>query len=72
MPTSGMDYSKTENIFQPVSAAYASMRLSEGRAFCYVSVMGVPSDDDDKGSTVTDGIETKELDELGSITSLCR
>ena len=64
MPTSGMDYSKTENIFQPVSAAYASMRLSEGRAFCYVSVMGVPSDDDDKGSTVTDGIETKELDEF--------
>ena len=64
MPTSGMDYTKVENIFQPVSAAYATMRLSEGRAFNYVSVMGVPSDDDDKGSTVTDGIETKELDEF--------
>ncbi len=62
MPTSGMDYTKVENIFQPVSAAYASMRLSEGRAFSYVSVMGVPSDDDDKGSTETDGLETKELD----------
>ena len=47
MPTSGMDYTKVENIFQPVSAAYASMRLGEGRAFCYVSVLGVPSDDDD-------------------------
>ena len=64
MPTSGMDYTKAENIFQPVSAAYASMRLSEGRAFNYISVMGVPSDDDDKGSTATDGIETKELDEF--------
>ena len=64
MPTSGMDYTKVENIFQPVSAAYASMRLSEGRAFNYVSVMGVPSDDDDKGSTVTDGIETKEIDDF--------
>ena len=64
MPTSGMDYTKVENIFQPVSAAYATMRLSEGRAFNYVSVMGVPSDDDDKGSTPTDGIETKELDEF--------
>ena len=62
MPTSGMDYTKAENIFQPVSAAYASMRLSEGRAFSYVSVMGVPSEDDDKGSTDTDGLETKELD----------
>ena len=62
MPTSGMDYTKVENVFQPVSAAYASMRLSEGRAFNYISVMGVPSDDDDKGSTETDGIETKELD----------
>ena len=62
MPTSGMDYSKVENIFQPVSAAYATMRLSEGRAFNYISVMGVPSDDDDKGSTDTDGLETKELD----------
>ena len=62
MPTSGMDYTKVENIFQPVSAAYASMRLSEGRAFSYISVMGVPSDDDDKGSIDTDGIEVKELD----------
>ena len=64
MPTSGMDYTKVENIFQPVSAAYATMRLSEGRAFNYISVMGVPSDDDDKGSTPTDGIETKELDDF--------
>lgn len=64
MPTSGMDYTKVENIFQPVSAAYASMRLSEGRAYSYVSVLGVPSDDDDKGSTDTDGLQTKELDEF--------
>jgi len=64
MPTSGMDYTKAENIFQPVSAAYAAMRLSEGRAFSYVSVMGVPSDDDDKGSDEKDGVETIELEKF--------
>ena len=64
MPTSGMDYTKAENVFQPVSAAYAAMRLSEGRAYNYVSVMGVPSDDDDKGSDEKDGLETMELDKF--------
>ena len=32
MPSSGMDYAKAENIFLPVSAAYASMRMAEGEA----------------------------------------
>ena len=54
MPSTGTDYTKRENIFLPVSAAYASMRLAEGEAQNYVAVLGVPSDDDDKGSTVDD------------------
>lgn len=64
MPTSGLDYSKTDNIFLPVSAAYASMRLSEGRAQCYVGVMEIVSDDADKGSTEADGTTVRELDEF--------
>ena len=63
MPTSGTDYSKSELIFQSVSAAYASLRLSEGEAFAYVSVFEMPSDDADKGSTATDAAATAgELD----------
>ncbi len=63
MPTSGTDYSKSELIFQSVSAAYASLRLSEGDAFAYVSVFEMPADDADKGSTATDAAATAgELD----------
>ncbi|MBQ7269284.1 MAG: RagB/SusD family nutrient uptake outer membrane protein [Bacteroidales bacterium] len=64
LPSSGIDYSKPENIFLPVSAAYASMRLSEGRAQNYVAVMEIPSDDADKGSTEADGPTVRELDEF--------
>lgn len=62
MPSAGVDYTKTDNIFLPVSAAYASMRLSEGRAQNYVAVMEVPCDDADKGSSETDGPTVLELD----------
>lgn len=62
MPSAGLDYSKTENIFLPVSAAYASMRLSEGRAQNYVGVLEVVSDDADKGSTESDGPTVAQLD----------
>ncbi len=62
MPSSGLDYSKTDNIFLPVSAAYASMRLSEGRAQCYVGVMEIASDDADKGSTEADGPTVGQFD----------
>ncbi len=58
MPTSGTDYGKSELIFQSVSAAYASLRLSEGEAFAYVSVFEMPADDADKGSTATDAAAT--------------
>ena len=62
MPSTGTDYTKRENIFLPVSAAYASMRLAEGEAQNYVAVLGVPSDDDDKGSTVDDAPAVGEFD----------
>lgn len=60
MPTSGMDYTKVENIFQPVSAAYASMRLGEGEAQSYVLVMAAASDDADAGSSSDDGASARE------------
>ena len=62
MPSSGTDYSKPENIFLPVSAAYASMRLNEGQAQSYVGVMEIVSDDADKGSSESDGPTVAELD----------
>lgn len=61
LPTSGMDYTKVENVFQPVSAAYAKMRLSEGAAQGYVGVLEIVSDDADKGAG-TDGPTVAELD----------
>ena len=64
MPSAGMDYSKTENIFLPVSAAYASMRLAEGEALNYVAVLEVASDDADKGSAADDGPAVKEFDDF--------
>lgn len=62
MPSSGVDYSKTENIFLPVSAAYASMRLAEGEAQNYIAVMEVASDDAEKGSSAADGPTVAEFD----------
>lgn len=64
MPSSGLDYTKTENIFMPVSAAYASMRLGEGEAQNYIAVLEVASDDADKGSSADDGPSVKEFDEF--------
>ena len=64
MPSAGLDYSKTENIFLPVSAAYASMRLAEGEAQNYIAVLEVASDDADKGSSANDGATVKEFDEF--------
>lgn len=62
MPSAGLDYSKPENVFMPVSAAYASMRLSEGWAQNYVGVMEITSDDADKGSSESDGPTVGQLD----------
>lgn len=61
MPSTGTDYTKAENMFQPVSAAYASMR--EDIYFPYICVTDVVSDDADKGSDPSDNAYAKELDE---------
>ena len=52
MPSTGTDYTKAENIFQPVSAAYAQMRSDIW--FPYICVGDVTSDDSDTGSSVGD------------------
>lgn len=64
MPSSGMDYSKAENVFLPVSAAYASMRLGESEALNYMAVLEIVSDDADKGSAPDDGPAVKEFDDF--------
>ena len=61
MPSTGTDYSKVENIFQPVSAAYAQMRAVDW--FPYISITDITSDDSDKGSTETDNAYAKEMDD---------
>ncbi len=60
MPSTGTDYSKSENIFSSVSAAYASLR--GGHSFNYICLFEITSDDADKGSTDADSPEAKEMD----------
>lgn len=62
MPSTSTDYSKTENIFQPVSAAYAQMRSDYWMP--YIGVGDITSDDSDKGSTPDDMAAAKEMDEF--------
>ena len=61
LPSTGTDYTKSENIFQPVSAAYAQMRSVDW--FPYISITDITSDDSDKGSTPTDNAYAMEMDE---------
>ena len=61
MPSTATDYTKAENIFQPVSAAYAQMRNDIW--FPYICVTDVTSDDSDKGSEASDNSYAKEMDE---------
>ncbi len=61
-PSTGLDYTKVENIFAPTSAAYASLRDGNAHAFSYITTFEITSDDADKGSTASDNPEAKELD----------
>lgn len=58
----GLDYTKAENIIKPISAAYAELRSYNASSFPLLGCLGVTSDDQDKGSTPTDGSSQKELD----------
>ncbi len=62
VPSTGIDYTKTENIFKPVAAAYANMRSGNAHAFNYICLFEITSDDADKGSTPGDNPEAQQMD----------
>ena len=62
LPISGIDYTKLENMFMPVSNAYAKLRSDNVHAFPYMGIFEVTSDDADKGSTPEDSPIMGELD----------
>ena len=62
VPSSGMDYTKPENIFLPVSNAYAKMRSNSAHAFPYIGAFEITSDNADKGSTPEDNPPMIALD----------
>lgn len=59
-----LDHTKAENIFKPVSAAYAELRSYGSHSFPYIGCLEVTSDNADKGSTPEDGASMKQLDEF--------
>ena len=63
-PSEGLDYSLKENVFKPVSAAYASMRSGKVHAFPYICAFEITSDNADKGSSVEDNPTAQALDDF--------
>lgn len=64
LPTTGIDYSKTENIFLSVSASYAKLRNYGAHVFPYIGAFEIASDNADKGSSPEDNPTMLELDNL--------
>jgi hypothetical protein len=64
LSTAGTDYTKSENIFLPISASYASLRSYGAHAFPYIGAFEIASDNADKGSTPEDNPPMTELDNL--------
>ena len=64
IPTTGIDYSKAENIFLPVSASYAKLRSYGAHVFPYIGAFEIASDNADKGSSPEDNPQMKEIDDL--------
>ena len=62
VPATGMDYAKAENIFLPVSNAYAKMRTGNTHGFAYIGAFEITSDNADKGSTPEDNPTMAQLD----------
>ncbi len=62
IPTSGIDYSKSENIFLSVSASYAKLRNWGAHVFPYIGAFEIASDNADKGSTPEDNPTMLEFD----------
>jgi hypothetical protein len=61
VPSTGMDYTKSENIFLPISAAYASLRSESAHSFSYIGTFEITSDNADKGSTPEDNPPMAQL-----------
>lgn len=64
IPTTGVDYTKIENVFLPISASYAKMRSNNSHAFPYIGAFEIAADNADKGSSPEDNPPMKEIDEL--------
>jgi hypothetical protein len=61
VPSSGRDYTKPENIFLPVSNAYAKMRTNTTHSLSYIGVFEITSDNANKGSTPEDNPPMAQL-----------
>jgi hypothetical protein len=64
IPTTGIDYSKLENVFLPVSASYAKLRSYGAHVFPYIGAFEIAADNADKGSSPEDNPPMKEIDDL--------
>jgi hypothetical protein len=64
IPSTGLDYTKSENIFLPISASYAKLRNYGAHVFPYIGAFEITSDNADKGSTPEDNPPMKEMDNL--------
>lgn len=64
IPSTGMDHTKPENIFLPISAAYASLRDGNVHSFPYIGAFEITSDNADKGSTAGDNPEMDQIDKF--------
>lgn len=62
--STGMDYSKPENVFLPISASYAKLRNYGAHVFPYIGAFEITSDNADKGSSPEDNPPMKEMDNL--------
>ena len=63
-PAEGIDYSKPENVFKPVSAAYASLRSGNAHSFPYICMFEITSDNADKGSSPEDNPSAQAMDDF--------
>jgi starch-binding outer membrane protein, SusD/RagB family len=64
LPSSGIDHSKSENIFLSVSASYAKLRNYGAHVFPYIGAFEIASDNADKGSSPEDNPPMLEIDNL--------
>lgn len=64
LPSTGIDYSKSENVFLSVSASYAKLRNYGAHVFPYIGAFEIASDNADKGSSPEDNPTMLEIDNL--------